>query len=408
MRRLDSFFLFTNVCAFIVFCMGFAATGATQVETFFKSVEHQSLGNAVILKFAGEESVTAGNRKLTLPNTNRLYYGDIVAIGGDFYGIPYAPISDGATFEERMQRFKDAFSELADEQPTYRCDYDFCANKILGIIAGEAAALANQDKSQPVAARGAKISLQLEYFTQNNYLSLAIRNWDHFLPTSIKAYEAGHASAIAQAIYARGLASAEEKNAALEVAYAMNAFTDHFLTDMFSSGHLRVPRRQLYEQCSTASIAGLLANLMHDEDGRVGLVVYNKAGYRWKMLGDGFLYAASSQENARQVAKALEVSAGEVADAFRTGTAISIDNFGIKDLIPQVDEVLLHPDSPEVNSAPLYSLDGQGTVLARTPQNSRCSYNWTGGWGGMSQWLGYRSSGDGSDCKFNPDYLPPL
>lgn len=390
----------------ILFCFLFSSLAIAQphtVHTYFKSFEHQLLGDTVLLELADGESAAAPVHKLTLPNTNKLTYGDIVALGGDFYGIPHAPISDGQSMEERMQRFKNAFSDLADEQPNYRCGYDFCANRILEVLAGETSSLVGHDFTQPMNERGPKNAIKLDYLTANNFLSLAIRNWDHFLPTSMLAYEAGHAAAIAQAKMAKTLATPQEQNAAVEIAYAMNAFADHFLTDMFSSGHLRVPRKELYDQSGTASMAGLLANLMHDEDGRVGLTVHNKAGTKWKMYGDGMLFIPGAKANLQQVSLAIATSVAEVAQAFKTGQSVAIEQFGVKNLVAELDDALLHPTTSEVNSSPLYSMDRAGRVLARIPQNSLCSYDWTSDWSGLSQWLGYRRGGDGSDCKFNAE-----
>jgi hypothetical protein len=78
-------------------------------------------------------------------------------------------------------------------------------------------------------------------FPLGRYLKLAANNSDHFAEWSLAAYIAGHTAAVQQAALAKN--SGDEKQ--LELAYAMNAFADHYLTDLFSAGHLRVPRKQL-------------------------------------------------------------------------------------------------------------------------------------------------------------------
>ena len=55
---------------------------------------------------------------LTLPNGVRLTFGDVIALAGDYYGIPDAPIADPSSSPEHvdagaLQRFKDAYSTLA-------------------------------------------------------------------------------------------------------------------------------------------------------------------------------------------------------------------------------------------------------------------------------------------------------
>jgi hypothetical protein len=54
---------------------------------------------------------------LTLPNGVRISFGDIIAMGGDFYGIPEAPIIDPLSPDQvddgARQRFKNAYNTLA-------------------------------------------------------------------------------------------------------------------------------------------------------------------------------------------------------------------------------------------------------------------------------------------------------
>src|ERR1041385_2729924 len=62
----------------------------------FEGGEHTAIGDSVLLHFSASDRGTPAHEvKLTLPNGLKLTYGQIVALGGDFYGIPDAPISDG-------------------------------------------------------------------------------------------------------------------------------------------------------------------------------------------------------------------------------------------------------------------------------------------------------------------------
>ena len=119
------------------------------------------------------------------------------------------------------------------------------------------------------------------------------------------------------------------------------------------------------------------------------------------MFGDGMLFVPGAEENRKQVALAVKTSIGEVSQAFRTGEPVLMNDYGIKKIVAQLGDELMRPKNAELNSSPLYSLDSEGKVLARTPENSLCSYDWSPDWSGLSQALGYRSAGDGSDCKFN-------
>ncbi|MEF2985641.1 phospholipase, partial [Pseudomonas aeruginosa] len=73
---------------------------------------------------------------------------------------------------------------------------------------------------------------------------------------------------------------------ALELAYAMNSFADHFLTDLFSAGHLRVPRKQLAAVVTPGELGSLISRFMHDEDSKFGLKVRNAMGAQWHAYGD--------------------------------------------------------------------------------------------------------------------------
>ena len=84
------------------------------------------------------------------------------------------------------------------------------------------------------------------------YLGISLINWDHFGDDARTAYNTGHAAAIQVA-----------KKGNLKLAYAMNAFADHYLEDSFAAGHIRTPRRQLHgelvrDYCAKVSRNSLL------------------------------------------------------------------------------------------------------------------------------------------------------
>ena len=73
-------------------------------------------------------------------------------------------------------------------------------------------------------------------------MMLAENNPDHFQPYSKKVWEAGQNIAIQKAEEAKLVfrASREEGLQLLNEAYAISAFSCHFLTDSFSAGHIRL------------------------------------------------------------------------------------------------------------------------------------------------------------------------
>jgi len=85
------------------------------------------------LRFAKDAPAIAARLvELHLPNGLALTYGQVIALGGDFYGIPGQPISDGASPAERVQRFNAAFNSLAG-LPASREE----AHKILAVMQKE-------------------------------------------------------------------------------------------------------------------------------------------------------------------------------------------------------------------------------------------------------------------------------
>jgi hypothetical protein len=170
-------------------------------------------------------------------NAQSLTYGQINALGGDFYGTYMfpGPISDGKTDADQMSRFKAAWDTLDTAGNTETGD-------IIKILVEEvtkvnAAYAAGKDPSEVYGRELPDVTNQLARATDLRYLYLASINWDHFGPDARTAYNAGHGLALDEAVRTDGN---------LELAYSLNAFADHFLEDSFSAGHLRNPRRALH------------------------------------------------------------------------------------------------------------------------------------------------------------------
>jgi hypothetical protein len=91
----------------------------------FEGGEHTAIGNSVRLKLSQDKPpVLARDQPFLLQNGLNVNYGQIVALGGDFYGIPDAPISDGETLEERKKRFMACFNSLA------ACRTELCHSRL--------------------------------------------------------------------------------------------------------------------------------------------------------------------------------------------------------------------------------------------------------------------------------------
>jgi hypothetical protein len=285
----------------------------------FDYAEHSYLGDAIILTLSDGRTVTAKDHTFTLENGLTVTYGQINGLGGDFYGT-YDPISDGSNDTKQAARFVNAYNTLAGRYSRQPSE----ATKILSVLKTEVDAVNNalHQREDPSVAysRLPDQTFTFEKITfwrrkTPGYLGLARINWDHFGADARTAYNAGHSKALDVAVAGD-----------LEHAYAMNAFADHFLEDSFAAGHLRTPRRYLHSKIWP--VPDFCAKLMHDEDNAISLSVENPAGEAWTAYGDGRGLDVADSENKKRCLEALQVSANEVYNAWKTKTKPSKPNHG--------------------------------------------------------------------------------
>ena len=316
----------------------------------FEYAEHVTLGDMLTLQWHDGTTFIAKDKKLVLENGLQLTYGQINALGGDYFGSDQ-PICTGGNLEEQIERFRQGFATLAIDKAGYAD-----ANRLIDLKEKEVT-LFNQ------AAQSGKAPSEVYYHDvpstrdnilatiqgiflrkQKGYLGLALINFDHFGHDARKAYNAGHTAALRQA------ASSKDPRS-LEIAYAMNAFADHFLEDSFASGHLRVPRQALhggirYDQ-------DLCAQFMHDEDNAFGLQVDNPKGGHWTVYGDKKLLDECNKSNLAKCYEALMASTREVSDAWSKGNVPHSDSFGAWLHAPNIASSF-----SDKNHAPLFNDQG--------------------------------------------------
>lgn len=246
----------------------------------FESAEHENIGDKVKLQYPvfgsggellEEEEILSTDRLLTLPNKLKLSFGQIIALAGDFYGVPEYPIIDPyepphKQSSGRRQRFIAAYNTLAKaEYDRIKSELDEIL-KIMTIERSEIEAVL-QDKEGNVVMfdgndhirmvpkdvyekSGNSLAKEYDEVTGGKWIfgvpvifgrmmKLADNNTDHFLPFAKDAYLAGHELALEKAREASQESEREKKMRLLEEAYSIDAFACHFLTDSFSSGHLR-------------------------------------------------------------------------------------------------------------------------------------------------------------------------
>jgi len=96
---------------------------------------------------------------------------------------------------------------------------------------------------------------------------------------------------------AMGCATAGDDESAkivLEKALFAEAFAAHFLTDMFSSAHSRVPRWYIIDSEGADSSRGaMIARVLHQHEGRLGVFLTNASGQVWYAMGDAHVLDAS-------------------------------------------------------------------------------------------------------------------
>lgn len=312
-----------------------------------ESAEHVWIGDSITVEFdAGRVSAKGLSLRVSRWRTSgpvsAISYGQLIALGGDFYGIPDRPICEARTPENG---FFDAWASLADSLDFLPGLTQLAA--ILSTMKEEVDAVAEAVKkgippSTVYAQFGDRLSIRWTSVTAFRYVRLALHNFDHFGDNAVKAYNAGHRVARSEAVRASQATDRDERRARLERAYAMNAFACHFLTDLFSSGHLRVPRVPLYYKSGDAVLNGRLVRAMHDEDSYHGLTVQNASGETWKAFGDKRLLDTESARNLKIVVQATQRSADGVWNAYKTGNTDGPDT--ALDLIPQLTSITTPPN----------------------------------------------------------------
>lgn len=364
--------------------------------TNFASLEHRNLGDAVVLHLP-DANPSSQPIKLTLPNGVSLSYGEIVMYGGDLFGAPGNPISI-CSDSNKLRCFKWQFEALANKGTVTSTACSNPVNQVKAIqhyMAQLEMELTNSRQNGISDGifydnNDVEISKQMNILTcggssitgfipYGTYIQLAQVNFDHFAPDSLIAYKTGHRYALETALQGfkkRSNGLETEANQLLELAYAQNAFANHYLTDSFSAGHMRTPRKAIARQILLpAALNLLIANLMHNEDNRNGLNVVNAEGTSWLAYGDGYLYKPEAQLQREVMQNAMQRSADGVYNTFITGK------------IPETyPEMRLFPDYSKIEqlnqTSPLFKVE-DGVLLKRVDNTNIYDYHWTKYWSGL-------------------------
>lgn len=243
------------------------ATGPPTAVQRFASSEHVNLGN------------TASAEHLDIPYdedpTHHLSFGEVVAMAGDYFGSEQEMESLSRTAEGRQQ--------LA-----------FARAKVTG-------------GPEPAVSAEAKKAVNDRYFR------LAAHNQSHFAAggSAQHDYEQGHMLAMADA-YKAGQQNDETY---FDNALDTEAFSDHFLTDAFSGGHIRTPRRDIqdYYRAHLGTSVELMKGFIRDYLVR-----------RLNALNPDVLAKVPNSVIGGQVDSMLNDMAGSALDSFSLGDLVSL------------------------------------------------------------------------------------
>ncbi|KTD21597.1 phosphatidylcholine hydrolyzing phospholipase [Legionella londiniensis] len=378
----------------------------------FDYAEHYSIGKAVddILNqhFPSDELLKRG--QVELGNGMVIELGELYALMGDFFGIPNQPIAEGQDATEQQGRFIKAFDTLygGDEKTrkliknillvgaiqkqalniarqNCQCvnrDDCACAEKALEEVSDRTNRLWNS------VTGGSDWTYPLSHST---YLALAKNNIDHFSDSAMLAYAAGHEAARDMIRQIPHTSSEEEKKRLIYKALTLEASAGHFLTDLFSSGHVRVPRKELYNLKTIlgipvpSAITGLFTLVMHNEDGEHGVWVTDQlTGEAWKAYGDDTLLIGQGTDNRIKACTAARMAMLEIVREIKQASQTSLvqQNEEIEKL-PEFGTIYkLFPEACNKGTLnhPLFKLDKEGNLLRRKDVNdplcSEYKKNW--------------------------------
>ncbi|MGR9100814.1 MAG: S8 family serine peptidase, partial [Gammaproteobacteria bacterium] len=310
----------------------------------FNAGEHIWLGTqgireacqALNIDFGPYATLSRGDQ----PSRETFSYGEIVALSGDFYGSP-----DDLFYEKpALIPWLWESNDLSDLKAYFDKEIEAIKRQ-----------MAHVDVAYP------DFNIQF-LWNAKRYAELAKNNVAHFGWHNMIKYCQSHTWALHLAVQSGG-AGEDEDGPLWRKALFVNAFADHFLTDGFAAGHIRVPRREIIAWADRikmqSTTGGFLSKLLHDQDGHLntshadgenrpendGLHVLNAEGIDWWTHCDGQLFVNTDQDSPRlrQPIEAVKRSVLELFAA-RKNRKLPDGVFAATRHVP-----FPHPDEPKLS-----------------------------------------------------------
>ena len=218
----------------------------------FEGGEHTLLGDGVTILFPQQQSDDSYEYLPQLGNhvdfapwlfaaqlSYQLTYGNIVAMPDIFANTSHA-IADGVNEKDQQERFKSSFATFYNNSKSHIKSL----NGVLGVINEEIALIkkALADGGQPSEDyEKAGLSFTEKYIWYDPMMLEILLTCitDHFAgfdDCAWTAYHAGHQVALATALQAHHEENPATKSKLLVLAYAMNGYACHYLSDRFAAG----------------------------------------------------------------------------------------------------------------------------------------------------------------------------
>lgn len=336
------------------------SNNAIQQNLRYDSLAHLFVTNSIKLKFPDGEK-NAAEVKFKLANGLETTYGEISYLMADFIGDPDSYVLKGGfkknfdlLYEENQKEVKGRLVTQDIEEVRKVIGSIYKRNKEhiehsepLELNLEDEIAFNQATGGEEIAGLPSKLGV---------YMLLALNNFEHFGQEAIDSYKAIHNYALKTA--ARGQGDISQLN----YAYMLNAYASHYLVDIFATGHIRVPRRQLHDACSPSLIGDYFAKEMHDKENYDGLEIYINHNDHWRGFGDDLMFTARNKVNKEHIIRDLQLSADEIFEAYKTG------NMNIKPskdfVLPNIKETSLESHNPKplymVKNDIVYKLNGDG------------------------------------------------